>query len=114
LNNSIQENEMKTETAEYKDGDVTLRGYLAYDDKVNGQRPGVLVMPQVCGLGAQAKTKAEKLEGLGYVAFAGDPYSNGLELDNLADAVKLAMELTKADAVCLKSGARTQKFHELG
>ena len=37
---------MKTETVEYKDGDVTLRGYLAYDDKKSGKRPGVLVMPE--------------------------------------------------------------------
>ena len=30
---------MKTETIEYKDGDVTLRGYLAYDEKKSGKRP---------------------------------------------------------------------------
>ena len=40
---------MKTETIEYKDGDVTLRGYLAYDDKKTGKRPGVLVMPEAFG-----------------------------------------------------------------
>src|SRR5437667_4011849 len=84
---------MKTQTVKYKDGDVTLMGHLAYDDKASGTRPGVLVMPQVCGIGAHVKSKAEKLAALGYVAFAGDPYGDGLELDNLPDAVKLAMEL---------------------
>jgi hypothetical protein len=31
---------MKTETVEYKDRDVRLLGYLAYDDKLDGKRPG--------------------------------------------------------------------------
>jgi dienelactone hydrolase len=50
-------------------------------------------MPQVCGLGAVAKAKAERLAAAGYVTFAGDPYGNGLELSNLNDAVKLATEM---------------------
>src|SRR5208282_5937316 len=40
------ETRMKTETIDYKDGDVTLRGYLAFDDTKSGKRPGVLVMPE--------------------------------------------------------------------
>ena len=52
---------MKTETIEYKDGDVTLRGYLAFDDKKSGKRPAVLVMPEALGLGAHAKKRAERL-----------------------------------------------------
>ena len=55
---------MKTETIEYKDGDVTLRGYLAYDDKKSGKRPGVLVMPEAFGLGEHAKKRAERLQSL--------------------------------------------------
>ena len=35
---------MKAETIEYKDGDLTLRRYLAYDDKKSGKRPGVLAI----------------------------------------------------------------------
>src|SRR6202022_163968 len=46
---------MKTETIEYKDGDVTLRGYLAYDETKSGKRPGILVMPEALGLGEHAK-----------------------------------------------------------
>ena len=84
---------MKTETVEYKDGDVTLRGYLAYDDKKSGKRPGVLVMPEAFGLGEHAKKRAERLAGLGYVAFAGDPYGNGVEVATLPEAMKLATPL---------------------
>jgi dienelactone hydrolase len=84
---------MKTETIEYKDGDVTLRGYLAYDETKTGKRPGILVMPEALGLGKHAKERAERLAQLGYVALAGDPYGNGLELKTLQEAIKLATEL---------------------
>jgi dienelactone hydrolase len=85
--------QMKTETVEYKDGDVTLRGYLAFDDKKSGKRPGVLVMPEAFGLGEHAKKRAERLAELGYVAFAGDPYGNGVEVGSLPEAMKLATPL---------------------
>jgi dienelactone hydrolase len=81
---------MKTEACEYKDGDVTLRGYLAYDDAKAGKRPGIIVMPEAFGLGAQAKRRAEMLAGLGYVALAGDPYGDGVEFTDLQEAIKRA------------------------
>jgi dienelactone hydrolase len=84
---------MKTETIEYKDGDVTLRGYLAYDEPKTGKRPGILVMPEALGLGTHAKRRAERLAQLGYVALAGDPYGNGLELATVQEAIKLATDL---------------------
>ena len=83
---------MKTETIEYRDGDVALRGFAAFDEK-GGRRPGVLVMPEAFGLGVQAKSRAERLAALGYVALAGDPYGNGLELNDLPEAVKHATAL---------------------
>jgi dienelactone hydrolase len=95
---------MKTETIEYKDGDVTLRGYLAYDDKKSGKRPGVLVMPEAFGLGEHAKKRAERLAELGYVAFAGDPYGNGVEVATLPEAMKLATPLFTDPAKLRKRG----------
>ena len=95
---------MKTETIEYKDGDVTLRGYLAFDETKSGKRPGVLVMPEAFGLGVHAKQRAERLAGLGYVAFAGDPYGNGIELANLQDAMKHAGPLFADPARLRKRG----------
>lgn len=81
---------MHTESLEYRDGDVTLRGFLAFDDRKSGKRPGVLVMPEAFGLGAQVKRRAEMLAALGYVALAGDPYGGGLQLTDLQEAVKRA------------------------
>jgi len=95
---------MKPETVEYKDRDVRLLGYLAYDDKISGKRPGVIVMPQACGPGVHSRTKAERLAALGYVAFTGDYYGNGRELDNLTDAVQLAHSLFDDISVMRRRG----------
>jgi dienelactone hydrolase len=84
---------MKTESLEYRDGDVTLRGFLAFDDRKPGRRPGVLVMPEAFGLGAQVKRRAERLAELGYVALAGDPYGDGLQVSDLQEAIKRATAL---------------------
>jgi dienelactone hydrolase len=69
---------VKTMTVEYKQGDVTLEGFLAYDDTVQGQRPGVLVVHEWGGLEDYTKTRAEMLAKLGYVAFAADIYGKGV------------------------------------
>ena len=63
-----------TKTVEYKQGDTTLEGYLAYDDSISGKRPGVLVVHQWLGLTDYEKHRAEMLAQLGYVAFCADIY----------------------------------------
>ena len=78
---------MRAESLEYKDGDVTLKGFVALDDQSNHKRPGILVMPEAFGLGKQAKDRALRLASLGYAALAGDPYGNGLEVSDLQDAI---------------------------
>jgi dienelactone hydrolase len=84
---------MKTETIEYRDGDVTLKGFIAFDDSKAGKRPGVLVNPEAFGLGPQAKGRAERLAKLGYVALAADPYGNGAIAKDLNEAMALATPL---------------------
>ena len=58
-----------TETVEYKQGDTTLEGFVAYDDAIKGPRPGVLIVHQWLGLTDYEKHRAEMLAQLGYVAF---------------------------------------------
>jgi dienelactone hydrolase len=96
---------MKTETFEYKDGDLGLRGYLGYDDQKSGKRPGILVMPEAFGLGKQAKSRVERLAQLGYVALGGDPYGNGREIAELPEAATLAGALMQ-DPVKFRHRAR--------
>ena len=38
---------VKGEEVQYRDGDVVMKGYLAYDDAVKGKRPGVVVAEPV-------------------------------------------------------------------
>jgi dienelactone hydrolase len=70
--------EVKTQAVEYKDGGAVLEGYLAYDDSIQGKRPGILVIHEWNGLGHYAQSRAEKLAQLGYVAFAVDMYGKGV------------------------------------
>jgi dienelactone hydrolase len=81
-----------TQTIEYKQGDATLEGYLAYDDALSGPRPGVLVVHQWLGLTDYEKGRAEQLAGLGYVAFCADIYGKGVRPKDTKEA---GVEATK-------------------
>lgn len=78
--------EVKTQVVEYKHGNTVLEGYLAYDDAVQGKRPGVVVVHEWLGLGDYVKRRAEQLAKLGYVAFAIDMYGKGIRPTNPKDA----------------------------
>jgi hypothetical protein len=69
---------VQTRVVQYKQGDAVLEGYLAWDDAIQGQRPGVLVVHEWTGLGDYAKTRARQLAKLGYGAFAVDIYGKGI------------------------------------
>jgi dienelactone hydrolase len=96
--------ELKTELVDYKDGDTTLQGYLAYDDKIDGKKPGILIVHEWWGLNDYPKSRAEQLAKMGYVAFALDMYGKGVsagtpqEAGKLAGAVKGNPELLKRRA----------------
>lgn len=75
-----------TETIEYKQGDATLQGYVAYDDTFKGPRPGILVVHQWMGLTDYEKHRAEMLAQLGYVAFCADIYGKGVLPKNTQEA----------------------------
>ncbi len=77
---------VKTEVVEYKQGDVVLQGYLAYDESITGKRPGILVVHDWMGLSDDTKMRAEMLAGLGYVAFAADIYGKGVRPKNAQEA----------------------------
>lgn len=81
---------VKTETIKYQHGGVEYVGYLAYDDAVSGKRPGILVVHEWWGLNDYARERAEKLAGLGYVAFAADMYGGGKTVEHPKDAGEMA------------------------
>jgi dienelactone hydrolase len=87
---SEEEPALVTEKIEYRDGDVVLEGWLAFDASAEGKRPGVLVVHEWWGLGDHSKRRAEELAKLGYVAFALDMYGKGKLTDDPAEAGKWA------------------------
>ena len=82
-----------TKPVAYEHAGVKLEGYLAYDDaKVAADKkaPGVLVVPEWWGLNDYAKSRAEQLAKLGYVAFAADMYGAGVTTTDPKKAGELA------------------------
>ncbi len=80
------EAKLVTKTVEYKQGDTTLEGYLAYDDSFSGQRPGVLVVHQWMGLTDYEQNRAAMLAHLGYIAFCADIYGKGIRPQSIKEA----------------------------
>ncbi len=70
---------IQTKAIEYKAGDTTLVGLLAWDDAITSKSPapGVLVCPEWWGNNEYAHSRAKQLAELGYVALAIDMYGKG-------------------------------------
>jgi dienelactone hydrolase len=85
---------IKTETIEYKDGDAVLKGYLAYDDAIEGKRPGIIVAHTWWGLNDYVKKRAEMLAELGYVAFALDMYGDDKITEHAPEASGWMKQIT--------------------
>jgi dienelactone hydrolase len=94
---------IQTKTVEYKQGDTTLEGVLVWDDAVQGQRPGVLVVHQWMGLTDYEKHRAEMLAQLGYVAFCADIYGKGVRPQNAQEAGALAGKYRNGDRQLLRA-----------
>ena len=92
---------LHTETVLYKDREVTLEGYLAFDDAA-GKRPGVLVAPDWMGPGAFSKSRAEELAKLGFVALAVDNHGQGVRPANVKEAAELTGKY-KSDRKLIRS-----------
>jgi len=70
----------------YREGDTLLKGMLAYDDAIEGARPGVLVVHEWWGQNDYARKRAKMLAELGYTALAVDMYGEGKTADHPKDA----------------------------
>ena len=74
----------------YQAGDTHLKGYLAYDDAIQGKRPGILVVHEWWGLNAYARKRADMLAKLGYTALALDMYGEGKTAAHPDDAARFS------------------------
>ncbi|MBW7471414.1 dienelactone hydrolase family protein [Marinobacter sp. F4218] len=87
--------EMQTQTVEYQIDDQTFTGYMAWDDELEGKRPGVLVVHEWWGHNEFAREQAEKLAASGYTAFALDMYGSGKLAEHPDTAQKFMQEATR-------------------
>jgi len=69
--------ETKTEWVEYGHGDTKLKAYMAYDDKVSGKRPAILMIHAREGMTPKTQQLTELWAKLGYVSFAADIFGYG-------------------------------------
>jgi dienelactone hydrolase len=83
--------QVQTKTIEYRDGDVVLEGFVAWDPaKTSAASPGILVIHQWLGLTDYEKSRCKQLAELGYVALAVDVYGKGVRPANMQEAAKLS------------------------
>lgn len=82
--------EIVTKEVEYKTGEVTLQGFIAYDNRNENKRPGILIVHQWKGLTDYEKMRAKQLAELGYFAFAADIYGKDVRPTTSEDAGKEA------------------------
>jgi dienelactone hydrolase len=94
--------EVITKEVNYSDGETTMKGYIAYDNSIKGERPGVIVVHEWWGHNDYAKKRARMLAELGYSAIALDMYGNGKTASHPKDAGMFSGEVKKNMAVAEK------------
>lgn len=77
LTGSLAMADLKTEEMIYPGGGVDMHGYIAWDDSVEGERPGIVVVHEWWGQNDYPRKRAEMLAELGYTALAIDMYGDG-------------------------------------
>ncbi|MEZ5337107.1 MAG: dienelactone hydrolase family protein [bacterium] len=80
------EAKVMTEVVEYDHEGTVLEGFVAWDDSIDGARPGVLVVHQWMGLGEHEMEWCRRLAAEGYVAMAADVYGKGVRPTDRAAA----------------------------
>lgn len=68
----------------------TARGMAVYDEKAQGKRAGVLVIPEWWGLNDYPQARARQLAEMGYVAFVADMYGQRRTTRDAKQAQQLA------------------------
>jgi dienelactone hydrolase len=82
--------DIKSQTIEYKDGDLTCKGFIAYPAILPKPGPAILIFPEWWGQTDYPRSRAQQLAALGYVAFCADMYGNDKTADDAAGATTLS------------------------
>lgn len=81
---------IRVDAVTYKDGETTMKGFLVYDDAIQGKRPGIVLVHEWWGITKHVQNEARKLAELGYTAFVADMYGDAKTADNPKDASALS------------------------
>lgn len=87
--------EVAESTVEYKAEDTVMKGHIAYDSKIKGKRPGIIVIHEWWGQDEFVKDRARELAKLGYTAIAADMYGNAKMAADNKEAAEYAREVTE-------------------
>lgn len=98
------------EEISYELDEVSLTGYIAYDENQEGLRPGVLVVHQWWGHSDYVRMRADMLAEMGYTAFALDMYGDGKFAEHPEDAQRFSSEIMNNMDVAV---ARFEKAKDL-
>ncbi len=93
---------MRTQDLAYEADGLHMKGHLCLPD--GKPRGAVLVFPEAFGLAAHAKSRAERLAGLGYAALAGDLHGNQYVTSGLEEALGLLAPM-RADVSKIRARA---------
>lgn len=98
--------ELQTKTITYTIQGQDHTGYMAWDDSVSGERPGILVVHEWWGHDEFSRNQAEKLAKEGYTALALDMYGEGKHADHPEQA-KEFMKQANSDMELMQARFRT-------
>ena len=105
---------IQTEEVSYSGGGVEMKGYLAWDDTLEGKRPGIIVVHEWWGHNDYPRRRAEMLAGLGYTALAIDMYGDGKiadHPDNAGAFMTAVLENMDAGRARFEAGLELLKGH---
>jgi hypothetical protein len=77
---------IREEPVNYTDGEATMKGFVVYDDAIEGKRPGIVMVPEWWGITKHVQNEARKFAQQGYTVFIADMYGDAKTADNPKDA----------------------------
>ena len=90
---------IREEPVNYTDGEATMKGFVVYDDAIEGKRPGIVMVPEWWGITKHVQNEARKFAQQGYTVFIADMYGDVKTADNPKDAGALSGSVMKNPTV---------------
>jgi dienelactone hydrolase len=89
---------VKEEPVTYTDGETTMKGFVVYDDAIQGKRPGIVMVHEWWGITTHIHNEAHNFAQQGYTTFIADMYGDAKTADNPTDAGALSGSVMKNPA----------------